>query len=183
MCKKQNKICTGIENLLIQKNFHQLSKKEKSTLKRHFSTCESCRNFTETINGFYTLLSIPQNNEIKPDPEIREKSILRMKEISPSPEGLVITLKQLFSDFLNLKIHVYQAALGIVVLFLSFYTINKFFTPEHGFNFHQIKPSEYHRKIDFQTNTLEQIDMVRKQKIGRNVMEDSLLVKMFNTVF
>ena len=172
---KTDKECHRVENLLIGKNPDGFSNMEHEGIEKHLEGCDSCRVFRESIMRFYDSLAVPADSHLKPNPEIRKLAKNRLKQVRPSVHGSFHTMKTFVQNMIRFKIPVYQAALGMAVCLFIILFLNRFHIPKQSRMAGQI---ESYRNDGHPGNVLGHIDLFHSQKIGRNIVEDSLLFRI-----
>lgn len=172
---KPNKECKRVENLLIQKSPDGFLQPEREVIEKHLDGCGSCRVFRERVMSFYDSLAVPANSHLKPNPEIRKLAKNRLKQVRPSAHGSFHMIKTFLHNFIKFKIPVYQAALGMAVCLFIILFLNRHHVSKQSRMMGQI---ESYRNYGHADDVLEHIDLFHSQKIGRNIVEDSLLFRI-----
>jgi hypothetical protein len=165
-------------HLLVQKDSGEFTNKEQNQIQKHIETCQSCRAFQENIEEFFTSFAVDPRSPLKPDPKTRKKALARLRRKKSSNSPLVI-LRQFILDLMKHKIPLYQAALGTIILLLSFFFLSRQKTTIHRLPAHRNRPYLYSQIID-EFYTLYDTGINPYPKIGRSIHEDSLLTKMLS---
>ena len=172
MTKRSSIICRRMKNLLLEKIPQAFTEDEKRLLLEHLAECESCRAFQEEITGLYQAFSVPADSPLKPSPEIRKRAHARLKSLRQSSRT---TINERFHDFLKIKVPVYQAAFGLIILAITFTVIHGRRPSDEPPSMNRKASSPYSRSAPLPDHRLAILDSVQTFKIGRNILEDSAL--------
>lgn len=174
--------CAEIEELLIKKSFENLADSEKNVLKEHLKLCDQCRIFEKTLMKIHGSLELAGENVLIPNPAIWDSLVNRIKATKREQAGLLNKVWQSFVASFKIKIPVYKVVLGIVAVFLIFYSLESlnFFGREK--NSTLLKPFQTEKLGLDSTTVLEYINLIEKQKIGRSIRDDSLLISFIVTL-
>jgi hypothetical protein len=174
--EKQNDPCVQIMHLLVHKDSDEFTDKEQERILKHIETCPSCRAFQEDIEELFTSFAVDPRSPLKPNPKIRKKALARLRRTKSSNMPLA-GIRRFMFDFMRLKIPVYQAALGTMILLLAFFLLNRQKTTTHLLPSDGNQPQLYSQIIDeFYTSYDTGINPY--PKIGRSLKEDSLSFKI-----
>jgi hypothetical protein len=169
--------CRKCETLIIKKKIEGLDSMEEKKLNSHLLKCSHCRDYQKTVDLVKTAIQTYPNVPMERDESIRRLILNRAKSKQTTSsnilEDILLKIKSLF----EIKIPVYQAVIGVIILFFLLFLIdlpsNRFM--ENGIS--QIDSSSQNQQIDLPYNVIESLDFFLKQKIGKNVHEDSLLTR------
>jgi predicted anti-sigma-YlaC factor YlaD len=172
MTKRPSTICSRMMNLILEKSPSAFTEDEKKHLLEHLAECESCQALQDEITGLHQTFSVPADSPLKPIPEIRKKAHARLKSLRPSFRA---TLNKRFQDLLKIRVPAYQAAFGLIILAITFSII-------HGRRPSATRPSmnrkasyRYSQNSPLTDHRLAVLDSAQTFKIGRNILEDSVL--------
>lgn len=173
--------CSEIEELLIKQRVveNDLKTAESEVLKTHLATCEECAKYQRVLLKVSHLVAIENEFGLAPNSELKEdlSGRLRAKNI-PVPK--TDSTQKSFLDFLKIKIPVYQAAVGTLLLFLVFYAVS-----DYGLGNQEkldSSPAIFNeRPIADSLTMIQNIRLLESQKLGRNIEEDSLLIRFIVT--
>ena len=173
--------CSEIEELLIKQRIleDELKTAESEVLKTHLATCEECAKYQSVLLNVGHLVDIENEFRLAPSSKIKENLSARLltKNIQDEKAG---SEKKGFFDFLRIKIPVYQAAVGTFLLFLMFYAVSDF-----GLGNQEkldSSPAIFNeRPIVDSLAMIQNIRLLESQKLGRNIEEDSLLIRFIVT--
>jgi len=168
--------CSEIERLLIKQRIleNELKTAESEVLKTHLATCEECAKYQSVLLNVGHLVDIENEFRLAPNSEIKENLSARLRAKNRGVPNADSTQKSFF-DFLKIKIPVYQAAVGTLLLFLVFYAVSDF-----GFGNQEkldSSPATFNeRPIVDSLTMIQNIRLLESQKLGKNIEEDSLLI-------
>jgi len=169
--------CKDIERLLTLKSCDRLTEEENQTIEKHLTSCEHCRSYQNNLLNIQYSMKVDADVKLIPNPGIRQNIIQRMKVVKHEESGLFQQGWRYMKNVFEYRIPVYQALLGVAGILLIFIAINQ---PSVFFDW---KPSERQALIEKeivvsdQVYVIKNLDMIKQQKIGRNVREDSVLVR------
>jgi len=173
--------CSEIEELLIKQRIleDELKTAESEVLKTHLATCEECAKYQRVLLNVGHLVDIENEVRLVPNSEIKGNLSARMRAINiPVPKA--DSTQKSFFDFLKIKIPIYQAAVGTLLLFLVFYAVS-----DYGLGNQEkldSSPAIFNeRPIVDSLAMIQNIRLLESQKLGRNIEEDSLLIRFIVT--
>lgn len=179
--QKSNKItCEQVEKIFINQKIDHISEEEKQVLITHLHSCEFCKHHQLVCEKIHNSMDIEQNSELIPKPEIRENLVNKMKANQPEKSTTLGYFLNNLKSVFSYRIPVYQAAVGIISMFLIFFALEKLPSKDRLMNPSEkifIQNSDLHLT---QTNILDSLDILSKQKIGLNVSEDTVFTKYIN---
>ncbi len=173
--------CSEIEELLIKQKIveNDLKTAESEALKTHLATCEECAKYQRVLLNVSHLVAIENEFGLAPNSELKEdlSGRLRAKNIRvPKTDST----QKSFLDFLKIKIPVYQAAVGTLLLFLFFYAVSDFGLGNEE-RLDTTSRAQIERSIVDSLTMMQNIRLLESQKLGRNIKEDSLLIRFIVT--
>ena len=175
--KGHNANCDDIEQLLIKKDVDGLTPEENLLVEKHLKFCERCRTYHSTLSNLQNSMQIRTDEKIVPHPAIRQNIIQRMKALRPEEKGIFKGVWQYIRAIFEYRIPVYQTLLGLVLIFLISFSINRLFLttekkPLELQSFAQIESMSY-----TQISVIDNLQIIDQQKIGRTVKEDPSLTR------
>jgi hypothetical protein len=173
--------CDGIEQLLIKKNFEELTDQENRLIQEHLRSCDVCRSYQSALLRLKDSMRISAEDKLAPDPSIHETVIKRMRNLKPQEAGFLGRAYQSVMRLFEYRIPVYQALSGAVLVVLIFLAVKQFsFTAEQKttrlHNVAQIETS-----IPAQMRVMDDLGIIDQQKIGQNVKDDTTLTRFIVT--
>lgn len=168
--------CDEIEFLLIKRNFDELTMKESLLVEEHLEDCDSCRSYQKTLSNLQDSMKI-NAERLAPDPAIRENIVQRMEALRPRQAGILNRGLHYFRDLLQHRIPVYQPLLGAVLVVLIFAGAKQLISPavEEPAGFQTPAPTEM--VMPAQMSVMDNLGIVKAQKIGRSAGEDTTLAR------
>lgn len=178
-----DKKCVRMQDLLIKKNFVQLTAPESLMLTEHLQQCEACRAFQQVLLNVQQAVQPTAEEILVPHPAIRQNLQDRIRRAQPArqvPKGLREAWNSLL-DILKLKIPVYQAILGTAIIFAVFIGIDKLNAHGERETLQRLLSEQNGKQAIMPSEAPYRIAQIDSQKIGRSVAEDSLLMKFIVT--
>lgn len=173
--------CSEIEELLIKQKMleNDLKISESEALKTHLATCKKCAKYQNILLNMERSVDIENEFRLAPNSEIKENlsARLRSKNIRDQKAG---SGQKIFFDFLRVKVPVYQAAVGMLLLFLVFYAVSDFGLGNQKES-DTTSRAQIERPIADSLTMMQNIRLLESQKLGRNIKEDSLLIRFIVT--
>jgi len=167
--------CSRVEEFL-QKREHEsalLTSLEEQQLKSHLQACEKCLRYQKFLDNLPAVLSV-EEVDLAPASQIRKRIV---HEIDKKHENAPVN----FLNFLNCRIPVYQilgAAALLIIMFFGVTHQNFLSSEEPGGLTAVEKPF-----LDSLNVMMNSIRYLEKQKLGRNLKGDSLLLQFVVTSF
>ncbi len=173
--------CSEIEELLIKQTMleNYLKTPESEALKKHLANCEECVKYQSILVNVSHSVDIENEFRLSPNSQIKEtlRARLRTKNMRVAKAGS--TQKGLL-NFLRIKIPVYQAAVGTVLLYLVFYAVSDFSSGNEE-KLDTTSRAHIEKPIVDSLAMIQNIRLLESQKLGRNIKEDSLLIRFIVT--
>ena len=173
---KPDDSCGQIMHLFVQKDSDEFTNKEQVRIQKHIETCPSCRAFQEGIEELFTSFAVDLRSQLEPNPKIRKKTLARLRQKESSDRPFIV-IRRFILDFTKLKIPVYQAVVGTMILLLAFFFLSGQKTTISQLPSDRNQPQLYSQIIEEFFN-IHGIGINPYPKIGRSLKEDSLLYKM-----
>ena len=172
--------CDDMERLLIKKNFDELTQQESLLVEGHLKSCDLCRSYGKTLSHLQDSMRIG-TEKLAPDPAIRESIIQRMKALRPERARIVAGGWHYIRDLLKHRIPVYQPLLGAVLVLLIFAGAKQLSLPTEE------RPSDVQSLVETeivmpaQLSVMDNLEIIRGQRIGRSAGEDTTLARFIVT--
>jgi len=135
------------------------------------------RIFERDMLVFSDSFAVIAHTGLRPNPQIRKNSVAKLRALNRSTTGICNRITAWIKSLLNIKIPVYQAALGMIILVLPLL----FFSKQSVMRFPLMgKDHTSSRNLRDQVGTknMEVFNLINNQKIGRNIVEDSLIFRI-----
>ncbi len=121
MSKTKNISCHEAESLLISKSRDSIRQIDEKALLQHIETCNDCANLRTAIGQFRMALGNVGKNGLSPNPKTHAFLHSRSKALQQQPaKSVFYSFRKSIHHILNIKVSVYQAALGVAVGVLFF---------------------------------------------------------------
>ncbi len=175
--ERKTSSCDEIEQLLINRTCDRLTEEEERLLQEHLAVCARCREYQTSLEEVVEAVKPQDRGSLVPDPAIRENILKRMGMLKPQKIGLLERAwKSTRSTFAH-PIPVYQAVLGAALIFLLSVglrhlpssTVREVSQPRPLVRVETTLPS--------QLGVIDNLDIVKQQKIGQSVTEDTTLTR------
>jgi hypothetical protein len=169
--------CQEIEDMLIKKNIEDLTQIDQELIERHLSYCLECKKYSQILFNINQAFVSPHRNDSMPLLGIRENTL---KKISRSSGTLSTFWYSLLSLF-EYRIPVYQA-LGMIlvalVLLIGFDYAN---SEQNSLSMIWSDSHQLEGMISDKNYVLDSLQLLERQRIGKNVLEDSILTQFITT--
>lgn len=173
--------CDDVERLLIHRVFDELTPEVNLSVEKHLKSCDRCRSYQKTLLNLQNSIQIRAEEKLVPDPAIRQNIIQRMKTLKPVESGIFAKGWHFIRSVFEYRIPVYQPLAGAVLIMLIFLAGRQLsFSPDQ-------KTPEPHSLTQIETPTpaqmsvIDNLEILKQQKIGRNVKEDTTLTRFIVT--
>jgi anti-sigma factor RsiW len=169
--------CDQIEMLLVSRNYEQLTDDENRLVEEHLVACERCQRYQHAISRLKNAFRMGEEETFAPDPSIRENIIQRMRQLKGEEVGVWERARKSIRTAFTYRIPAYQAVVGIALIVLMSFTLKNL--PSSALQ----EPSEERPLVRLampETSEMEIVDdlgVLKQQKIGRNVTEDTTLMR------
>ena len=175
--KDKNPFCRKCEHLIIKNKIEELNSSEEKELNSHLLKCSHCRDYQETVDLVKNTIQTYSEVSIEREESIRQLILNRAKGKQTTSSNILEDILLKVKSFFEIKIPVYQAVIGVIILFFLLFLID---LPSNRIMERGIGHIEYpsnNQQIDLPYNVIESLDFFLKQKIGKNVHEDSVLTR------
>ena len=166
--------CDEIEFLLIKRNFDELTMKESLLVEEHLENCSSCRSYQKTLSNLQESMKV-STERLAPEPAIRKNIIQQMEALKPRQPGIVARGWHYLADLLKHRIPVYQPLLGAALILLIFLGAKQLSVPGEEKPADIQAPVRTEVVIPAQMSVMDNLGIVKAQKIGRSAGEDTTL--------
>jgi hypothetical protein len=169
--------CHEIEHILLKKSIEEISIKEQQIIEQHLRYCHQCKRYEHFLVDIKRAFTTPQNNNLEPLHEIRENAL----KIMSGYRGVFSMLWNSIIGLFEYRIPIYQPMAVILIIFVLLVGF-KFAGP--GKNIFVISGSEdnkSHGMILNESFALDSLQVLERQRIGKNVLEDSVLTNFTTT--
>jgi hypothetical protein len=178
--ENKNMKCDAVEFLLIKKNFDELGIQESLALEEHLKSCDSCRSYQKTLSNLQDSMRAG-TDRLAPDPAIREAVIKRMEALKPEQAGIVVRGWHYVRDLLRHRIPIYQPLLGAALVLLIFVGTKQLSIPVEEKPPDVETPVRTEMVTPAQMSVMDNLDIIKGQKIGRSAGEDTTLARFIVT--
>lgn len=172
-----NMRCDKIERLLVNRLLGDLTTDENLSVEGHLRICPQCRSYQIALLNMQNAMQAEGEKRLTPDPAIRENVIRRMRAARSREAGILGNVLGSFRRAFAYRIPVYQAALGVALIVVMSLTLRHL--PSSALQ----EPSEVRPLVRLEMpppseiSVLDNLEVVRQQKIGRSVREDTTLTR------
>ena len=169
--------CDDIEGLLIQRHFDEITQVQSLLVEEHLKSCDQCRSYQKTLLSLQNSMQIGAEDKLTPHPAIRQRIVQRMKIQTPERIGVFARGWYSIRSIFEYRVPVYQALSGAVLIALIFFAVKQY--PSYT---HQKPPelqsvAQMEMPIPAQMAVIENLEIIKGQKIGQNVKEDTTLTR------
>ena len=169
--------CDQIEGLLIQRHFDQITQDQSLLVEEHLKCCDRCRSYQKILSCLQESMQIGTEDRLVPDPAIRENVIRRMKTVKAQQSGIFENIWQSVKGVFEYRVPVYQALFAVTLIALIFLGVRQL-----NFSTYQEAPSsqgvvQLQMPISTEVSVIDNLEIVKQQKIGRSVGEDINLTR------
>ena len=169
--------CDQIEGLLTQRHFDEITQDQSLLIEEHLKSCDKCRSYQKTLSGLQTSMQTTAEAKLAPDPAIRQNVIRRMKTAKALEAGILARGWQYIRNGFQYRIPVYQALFGVVLIALIFVGIRQLPLSAHR----EVPTTQgvirLQMPVSTEVSVIDNLEIVKQQKIGRNVGEDTTLTR------
>lgn len=176
---KSNKTCKTIEKLIVKKDIYNLTEDEIRTFDEHIQKCESCKQYVQLISSIKKEMQLDIADEIVTDPQTEGFLLKKFENLNTRKSKNTKKMSQVFWDMFSIKIPLYKAvAGGLAAIILTFFLA--YHKP-----YDNIVVVQNDQSIialvdtnDIHFNTVKSLHILENQKIGRSLVEDSVLARL-----
>jgi hypothetical protein len=175
--EKKAPTCEKIEQLLINRTCDRLTEEEEHLLQEHLAICARCRDYETSLEEVVKAVKSQDRGSLVPNPAIRENILKRMGMPRPQEIGVLEGIwKSTRSAFAH-PIPVYQAVLGAALIFLL--SLGLRHLPSSAVR--EVSPPRplvrMEATLPSQLGVIDNLEIVKQQKIGQSVTEDTTLTR------
>ena len=173
--KSENKQCSDYQERMVELFDIGLELNSDKEIKKHIDNCSACQSYLKSLVIFREQLNRKPAKQLQPDPRILN-NILAFKKIKKDLHGTKSdTILGNFWVLLEYRIPVYQALVGILLIFMMFlYLSGSFKSPSDRTMY-----IDYSGKEEELTSSelylVDSLSMHRPDR-GQNAKEDSVLM-------
>lgn len=170
--------CNDFEALLLQAQVSALPAAEAAALEAHLNSCPHCRAYGDKLVRLQSATQLAAQPRLVPDPAIYFQLAQKVRaQAEPQAHRWRAITQRLLAP-LRYRVPLYQAALGAATLLLLFSTMNSMIVskPSTFVDSTRVLPGKHTPYYLYQDSTLT--DSLR---LGRNIKEDSLLLRFVST--
>lgn len=163
-----------VEHLLLRKLiFDDLTEAEQTLLSEELANSGRMRTYERLLASLPESVALANANNLEARPAIKQRLLRKLQEPGP------VRLWRLF----RFKIPVYQTAIAAVALLMMFVSVQRLLILGEAPAPNAVveSPLPLERPVTDSLQIMENIRMFERQKIGRNILEDSLLVRFIVT--
>lgn len=169
--------CDEIEGLLIQRHFDEIAKNQSHLVEKHLKSCDRCRSYQKILSNLQESMQISTEDRLTPDPVIRENVIRRMKTVKAQQLNIFESIWQSVKGVFEYRVPVYQALFAVTLIALMFLGVRQL-----NLSTDRETPSpqgvvQLQMPISTEVRVIDNLEIVKKQKIGRSVGEDITLTR------
>jgi hypothetical protein len=169
--------CQEIEDMLIKKNIEELTHGEQELIERHLSYCSECKKYSQLLFNINQAFVSPRRDDSMPLAGIRENTL---KKIS-GYRGRFSTFWYSLLNLFEYRIPVYQALgmiLVVLVLLIGFDYAN---SEQNALGMIWSDSHKLEGMISDKNYVLDSLQLLERQRIGKNALEDSILTQFITT--
>jgi len=172
-----NMNCDGIEALLIQRHFDEITRDQSLLVEKHLKLCDRCRSYQKTLLSLQKSMQIGRGEKLGPDPAIRQNIIGRMKTVRPQEPGIFARGWHYIRSVFQYRVAVYQALFGVALIVLIFLGVRQLnFTTDREYPSPQ-GVVQLQVPLSTEVSVIDNLEIVKQQKIGRSVSEAITLTR------
>jgi hypothetical protein len=181
--KRRKKIsentCALFEEFLIKKDLNMLGDADLEILKEHLKECTNCIHYDQSLNIIKSQIKVKPDFKLIPNPQIKHNLIQYFKNSYESKKAGRLGLWEDIKKLCSYRIPVYQAAIGAILVIIFVFSFREF---SLSTKYNQTISGQSQILLDTlfnkQLNVIDDIRILDQQKIGRTVIEDSVLTSL-----
>jgi hypothetical protein len=179
--RKTHNTCSSIEDLLVKSSLEILTEQESRLVHEHLQSCGRCQAYRRTVLEIQNAVQIPAQATLLPDPAIRLNLLQRMEARHSQRNGVLVSFVQTMLGLLRYRVPLYQAAIGVAMLFLIFPAVDAFVVSKQRTESAKSGSVRVERPINKDATVLLRSGLLDTLRTGRSIKEDSLLLKYIFT--
>ena len=169
--------CQEIEDMLIKNNIEDLTQIEQELIERHISYCSECKKYSQVlININQAFVSTPRDDSM-PLAAIRKNALTKIAGNRGTFSAFWYSLLSLF----EYRIPVYQALVMILVALVLLIGFDYANSEQNSLSMIWSDSHQLEGMISDTNYVLDSLQMLERQRIGKNVLEDSILTQFITT--
>jgi hypothetical protein len=169
--------CDATEVLLIQRHFDEITKDKSLLVEEHLKSCDRCRSYQRTLSILQESMQIGTEERLVPHPAIRENVIRRMKTVKVQQSGIFDNIWQSVKGVFAYRVPVYQALFTVALIALIFLGVRQINLPTEREISSPEGVIQLQTPISTEVSVIDNLEIVRQQKIGRSVGDDITLTR------
>jgi len=173
--------CADFETLLVRSRYEELAEGELTVLSRHVQSCQKCESYGHALERMVTAMDLSQPTKLTPAPGIRDQVLRRMIAARRTRHGRLSSLLQTGIEVLRFRIPLYQAALGVAFILVLYPFVNQHLVAPKRSDSRQSNVTRTRQHAGEQVSFSSHSDSLDTLRIGRNIKEDSLLLRFIHT--
>jgi hypothetical protein len=169
--------CEDIQRLLVNKASDELARDEDRLVEEHLKSCGHCRAYQNTLLHLKESMRVGTGEKLVPDPAIRENILQRMKTLQPQETGILRSTWQYIRSVFEYRVPVYQTLSGLALIALIFLATRQISSSPDQTPPEPRSLVRMEMPVPTEMSVVDNLDIIDKQKIGRNVTEDTTLTR------
>jgi hypothetical protein len=169
--------CDEIERLLIQRHFDEITQNQSLLVEEHLKSCDQCRSYQKILLSLQESMQIDAEDKLAPDPAIRQNIVQRMKTVKAQETGIFASGWHYIRSIFEYRIPVYQALFGVVLIALIFFAVKQYSSSTNQGPSEPRDLAHIETPLPAQMSVIDNLEIVKQQKIGRSVGEDITLTR------
>jgi len=172
-----NMNCDEIEALLIQRHFDEITRDQSLLVEKHLKLCDRCRSYQKTLLSLQNSMQIGPGEKLSPDPAVRENVIRRMKTVKAQRLSILESIWQSVKGVFEYRVPVYQALFAVTLIALIFLGVRQINLPTDREYPSPQGVVQLQVPISTEVSVIDNLEIVKQQKIGCSVSEDVTLTR------
>jgi len=173
--------CDDIEGLLIQSHFDEVTRNQSLSVEEHLKSCDRCESFQNTLSNLQNLMQIGVANKLTPDPAIRQNIVQRMRTAKSLEAKNYRSAWRYLRNIFQYRVPVYQTLFGIILILLIFVALRQFSLSGNQRTPTKQSLTQIEAPILYQLSVADNLEIIGRQRVGRNIKEDTTLTRFIVT--
>jgi len=169
--------CDEIEGLLIQRHFDEITQDQSLLVEEHLKSCDRCRTYQKILLNMQNSMQIGAEEKLIPDPAIRQNIIQQLRALKPQEAGIFARGWHYIRSIFEYRVPVYQALFGVVLIALIFLAIKQYPSSADQKPLEPRGLAQIETPLPAQMSVIDNLEIIKGQKIGLNVKEDTTLTR------
>jgi predicted anti-sigma-YlaC factor YlaD len=169
--------CDQVEKLLVSRTCDRLTEGEEQRIREHLAICARCRDYQTALDDVVKAVKPQDEGKLVPNPAIRENILERMRMLKPEEIGIPRKTWEFARSAFAHPIPVYQAVLGAALIFLL--SLGLRHLPSSAVR--EVSPPRplvrMETSLPSQLGVIDNLEIVKHQRIGQSVAEDTALTR------